>query len=105
MVINCSKEQGIGVIEVSNGLTAANVDAFREQLLNWQEAEPEVINYIVDLKRVDFMDSAGLGTLNSCRFRNSIEVCLVDRQPEAAQYHQHGNHKSLGRQFAPCPLP
>ena len=63
MVVNVSKEQGIGVIEVSRGLTAANVDAFREQLLSWQEAEPDVINYVIDLKNVDFMDSAGLGTL------------------------------------------
>jgi len=63
MVVTCSKEHGIGVIQVSHALTAATVDSFREQLLSWQSAEPTVKNYVIDLKQVDFMDSAGLGTL------------------------------------------
>jgi anti-sigma B factor antagonist len=63
MVVICSKEQGIGVIEVSHALTAASVDTFREQLTSWQEVEPDVKNFVIDLKQVDFMDSAGLGTL------------------------------------------
>jgi anti-sigma B factor antagonist len=63
MVVTCSKERGIGVIQVGNALTAASVDTFREQLSSWQSAEPDVKNYVIDLKQVDFMDSAGLGTL------------------------------------------
>ena len=63
MVVNCSKVKGIGIVQVDASLTAATVDAFREQLLNWQEAEHDVRNYIIDLEKVDFMDSAGLGTL------------------------------------------
>jgi anti-sigma B factor antagonist len=63
MVITCSKERGIGVVQVSKALTAATVDAFREQLSSWQSAETDVKNYVIDLKQVDFMDSAGLGTL------------------------------------------
>ncbi len=63
MVVTCSKEQGIGVIHVGHGLTAASVDAFREQLSSWQAVEADVKNYVIDLKQVDFMDSAGLGTL------------------------------------------
>ena len=63
MVVTCSTERGIGLIQVSSALTAATVDTFREQLSNWQSAEPEVKNYVIDLKQVDFMDSAGLGTL------------------------------------------
>ncbi len=63
MVVTCSKEQGIGVIQVGHALTAASVDAFREQLSIWQAAETDVKNYVIDLKQVDFMDSAGLGTL------------------------------------------
>ncbi len=63
MVVSCSKEQGIGIIQVSHTLTAATVDTFREQLAGWQAAEPDVKNFVVDLKHVDFMDSAGLGTL------------------------------------------
>lgn len=63
MVVSCSKEQGVGVIEVSHGLTAATVDTFREQLAKWQAVEPDIKNYVIDLEKVDFMDSAGLGTL------------------------------------------
>ena len=63
MLVNCSKQSGIGVVKVSKALTAATVDAFRDQLLQWQTAEPQVKNYVIDLEQVDFMDSAGLGTL------------------------------------------
>ena len=63
MVVVCSKEQGVGVIEVSHALRAATVDSFREQLTKWQSVEPEVQNFVIDLKQVDFMDSAGLGTM------------------------------------------
>lgn len=63
MIVNCSKVKGIGIVQVGAPLTAATVDAFREQLLNWQEAERDVRNYIIDMEKVDFMDSAGLGTL------------------------------------------
>ena len=63
MVVNCTKVKGIGVVEVKDPLTAATVDSFREQLSNWQEGEHHVKNYVIDMEKVDFMDSAGLGTL------------------------------------------
>lgn len=63
MIVSCSKKQGIGVVQVSHALTAATVDTFREQLSGWQAGEVDVKNYVMDLGQVDFMDSAGLGTL------------------------------------------
>ena len=63
MIVSCSKEQGIAVVQVSHALTAATVDTFREQLSGWQAAEADVKDYVMDLGQVDFMDSAGLGTL------------------------------------------
>jgi anti-anti-sigma factor len=63
MFVNCSKKDGVGVVRVSKALTAVTVDAFRDELSSWQEAEAAVKNYVVDLEQVDFMDSAGLGTL------------------------------------------
>ncbi len=63
MLVNFSRQNDIGVIKVGKALTAATVDTFREQLSRWQEAESDVKNYVIDLEQVDFMDSAGLGTL------------------------------------------
>ncbi|MDF7823967.1 STAS domain-containing protein [Pontiellaceae bacterium B12227] len=63
MLVNCSKVDEVGVVQLSKALTAATVDLFRDQLSSWQEAEPGVKNYVIDLEKVDFMDSAGLGTL------------------------------------------
>lgn len=63
MVVTGSRKRNIGIIEVDSALTAATVDTFREQLASWQAVEPDVINYIINLEKVDFMDSAGLGTL------------------------------------------
>lgn len=63
MNVICSKEQGVGIIEVDGDLTAASVDSFRDQLTKWQLVENDVKNYVLNLQQVDFMDSAGLGTL------------------------------------------
>jgi len=63
MLVNCSIINGIGVVRIGQALTAATVDSFRDQLSRWQEAERNLKNYVVDLEAVDFMDSAGLGTL------------------------------------------
>ena len=65
MLVNCLKKNGIGIVQVNKALTAATVETFRDQLVSWQEAEADVKNYIIDLEAVDFMDSAGLGTLIS----------------------------------------
>jgi anti-sigma B factor antagonist len=63
MLVNCSKRDGIGIFQVGKTLTAATVDAFRDQITRWQEAESDVKNYVIDMEQVEFMDSAGLGTL------------------------------------------
>ena len=63
MLVNCSMVNGVGVVQVSKALTAATVDSFRDQLSSWQEAEKDIKYYVIDLEQVDFMDSAGLGTL------------------------------------------
>lgn len=86
MVVTFSKEQGVGIIQVGSALTAASVDSFREQLAKWQEAEADVRNYVVDLKQVDFMDSAGLGTMIAVLKRISehggdLKVACLQKKP------------------------
>ncbi|AKJ64494.1 STAS domain-containing protein [Kiritimatiella glycovorans] len=63
MELNCTRKDNVGIVALHGALTAATVDAFREQLRSWQEAESDVLNYVVDMGDVDFMDSAGLGAL------------------------------------------
>lgn len=63
MLVNCSRKKGIGIFQIEKSLTAATVDALRAQISNWQEAQSDVKNYVIDMEKVEFMDSAGLGTL------------------------------------------
>ncbi len=86
MIVACSKDQGIGVIRVSNALSAATVDTFREQLASWQAVEVNVKNYVIDLKQVDFMDSAGLGTLIAVLKRitergGDLKIACLQKKP------------------------
>ncbi len=63
MSVTCTKTNGVGVVSLSGPLTAVTVEAFRERLAVWQAAEADVKNFVFDLSAVDFMDSAGLGSL------------------------------------------
>lgn len=86
MVVTCSKERGIGVVRVGKMLTSATADAFREQLSSWQSVEPDVKNYVIDLKQVDFMDSAGLGTLIAVLKRvteagGDLKIACLQKKP------------------------
>ncbi|MBN2162204.1 MAG: STAS domain-containing protein [Pontiellaceae bacterium] len=85
-MIDCTKQDGIGVVRVGGAMTAATVDSFREQLADWQEREPEVKNFVVDLESVDFMDSAGLGTLIAALKRISerggdMKIACLQKKP------------------------
>jgi anti-sigma B factor antagonist len=76
----------IGIIKINEALTAATVDAFREQLSTWQAAEAEVKNFVIDLEDVDFMDSAGLGTLIAVLKRvteqgGDMKVACLQKKP------------------------
>lgn len=86
MILNCSKHQSIGVIQVGSALTAATADPFHEQFNRWQEAEREVNNFVVDMDGVDFMDSAGLGVLITILKRitergGDVKIAKLQKKP------------------------
>ncbi len=86
MLVNCTKQDGIGIIQIDRSLTAATVDSFRDQLGSWQSAENEVKNFVVDMEKVDFMDSAGLGSLIAVLKRVSerggdMKIACLQKKP------------------------
>lgn len=88
MVVTCSKTDGIGIVKLEDALTAASVDVLREQFLSWHKSEPDVKNFVVDLECVEFMDSAGLGTLIALLKRvteqgGDMKVACLQKKPRA----------------------
>jgi anti-sigma B factor antagonist len=76
----------IGIVQVGKPLTAASVDTFRDQLASWQDAERDIKNFVIDLEPVDFMDSAGLGTLIAVLKRISerggdMKIACLQKKP------------------------
>ncbi|NCD34963.1 MAG: anti-sigma factor antagonist [Spartobacteria bacterium] len=63
MAVTFEKNENVGVVKVTESLTAATADQFRDRFVNWMQAEPDVKNYVIDLEGVGVMDSAGLGAL------------------------------------------
>ena len=57
------KRNGVGVVTLTGPLSAASVDSFKGQFLRWWDSAPDIRNVIVDLAKVEFMDSSGLATL------------------------------------------
>jgi anti-sigma B factor antagonist len=57
------KRNNVGIVTASGQLNAASVDAFRGQFLRWWDGAPELRNAVLDLSRVGFMDSSGLGAV------------------------------------------
>ena len=63
MAVTFQTKSGAGVVIVTGPLTSAGVDSFREQFVDWWQSLPALQNVVVDLSGVDFIDSAGLGSL------------------------------------------
>jgi anti-sigma B factor antagonist len=75
------KAPQIALLEPSGYITAANVHEFQEQLTNLVN-ESSCVTFLVDMSRVEFLDSAGLMTLVTA-FRlaqsqgKSFNVCSI----------------------------
>lgn len=56
-------EKNIGIIPIDGRLDASKVDNLKKDFLIWLN---ETNNFILDLKRMDFIDSTGLGGIVAC---------------------------------------
>jgi len=58
------EERGtVGVVTPQESMTADSVDSLKDQFVDWLGRTGGVKNVVVNLAKVDFMDSSGLGTL------------------------------------------
>ncbi|NCC53342.1 MAG: anti-sigma factor antagonist [Spartobacteria bacterium] len=63
MSVEITRKDRVGIVSISDAMTAATAEAFRDTFVTWQHNEPEVKNFVFDMSRVGILDSAGLGTL------------------------------------------
>ena len=85
-MITWSEMNGVGVIRINEALTAATVDAFHDEMIELQEAQPQIKQYVMDLEAVDFLDSAGLGTLMASlkwvtERGGDMKICHLQKKP------------------------
>lgn len=74
-----------GVISPQEALTAESVDSFRDQFIDWLARTSDARNVLVNLEKVDFMDSSGLGTLIALLKRVSerggdLKICGMSKK-------------------------
>jgi anti-sigma B factor antagonist len=63
MNISFDFERQAGVVEISGNLNVSNADNLKKQFL---ENLNRTKNFILDLKKMDFVDSTGLGAIVAC---------------------------------------
>jgi len=86
MSVSCSRIDDIGVMAVSGQLTAANVDAFRDQIAVWHASDEGVVNFVIDMSGCEFLDSAGLGMLIATLKRitergGDLKIAVLQKKP------------------------
>jgi anti-anti-sigma factor len=62
MQIQTYHHANAGIIRLTGSLTAEIADAATEALIDWHSRQ-EVVNVVVDMTAVEFLDSTGLGVL------------------------------------------
>jgi anti-anti-sigma factor len=63
MAILFENNNGLGVVTITDPLTAVNVVVFRNQFVAWFQTEPDLKDVVIDFGGVRFMDSSGLGAV------------------------------------------
>ncbi len=70
MELNFEMIDGVGVISVTGRLDSSNVNTLKEEFGKQMTDEPK---FVMNLKKLEFIDSTGLGGLVSC-LKKSIEA-------------------------------
>jgi len=85
MQVTFDKKGTVGVVTLTSPLSAASVDSFRDQFLRWWDGAQDIRNVVMDLAKVDFMDSSGLGSLIALLKRvtdrgGDLKLCCIQKK-------------------------
>ena len=89
MEMTFEKKGSVGVVTLGGVLSAASVDSFRDQFLRSWEGAPELRNVAMDMAKVDFLDSSGLGALIALLKRvaergGDLKLCGIQKKVRLA---------------------
>lgn len=62
MTVSYEVSHGVGVVRIQGPLMVADVDAFRQSFAQWF-SQSGCRNVVVDMSKLELLDSAGLGAL------------------------------------------
>lgn len=79
------KRGAVGVVTLAGPLSAVSVDSFKDQFVRWWDGAQEIRNVVMDLAKVEFMDSSGLGTLIALLKRvaergGDLKLCCIQKK-------------------------
>ena len=85
MDVTFEKKGAVGVVTLTGPLSAVSVDSFKDQFLRWWDGAQDVRNVVMDLAKVEFMDSSGLGTLIALLKRvagrgGDLKLCCIQKK-------------------------
>ena len=85
MEVTFGKKGTVGVMTLAGPLSAASVDSFRDQFLRWWDGAHDIRNVVMDLAKVEFMDSSGLGALIALLKRvadrgGDLKLCCIQKK-------------------------
>jgi anti-sigma B factor antagonist len=85
MEVTFEKKDAVGIVKLAGPLSATSVDSFRDQFLRWWDGAQEIRNVVMDLAKVEFMDSSGLGVLIALLKRvadrgGDLKLCCIQKK-------------------------
>ena len=83
MELSYKMESGVAVISISGRLVAANANDLTNKFTSLAQ---EVLNFVLDLSEMEYIDSTGLGAIVSCLKKSSekggnIKLACIQEKP------------------------